>query len=149
MRTAIAAVALGMGILLGATAQAQWSPGQPQLFTIEGIVAPDQATADKVGYDPISIGFQDGGAQKWLGVVAARSLDGDSFQGREVVESLMPKKPNLLVSGPKDVVATLKDAPNGARIVVRGMLVPASRNWMIDSVKTLPASAPPPAGMGD
>jgi hypothetical protein len=29
------------------------------------------------------------------------------------------------------------------------MLIPASRNWMIDSVKTLPARAPAPPGMGN
>jgi len=149
MRTAIAALALGIVVLLGSAAQAQFSPGQPQLFTIEGIVAPDQATAQKVGYDGLSIGFQGGGAQKWLGVVAARSLDGDSFQGKELVETLLPKSPNLLVDGPKDVVAKLQNAANGSRVVVQGMLIPATRNWMIDSVKTLPAGAPAPPGMGN
>ena len=149
MRTAIAALALGVVVLWGTTAQAQWSPGQPQLFTIEGIVAPDQATANKVGYDPLSIGFQGSDKQVWLGVLGARSLDGDSFQGREVVESLMPKSPNLLADGPKDLVAQLQGAPNGTRVVVQGMLIPASRNYMISSVKTLPAKAPAPAGLGN
>ena len=149
MRTTLAALAFGVVVLLGSAAQAQVSPGQPQLFTIEGIVAPDQATANKVGYDPISIGFQGGGTQVWLGVVAARSLDGDSFQGKEMIESLLPKSPNLLVDGPKELVSQLQSAPNGSRLVVQGMLVPASRIWMISSVKTLPAGAKPPVGMGN
>ena len=150
MRTAIAALALGVVVLWGTTAaQAQWSPGQPQLFTIEGIVAPDQATANKVGYDPLSIGFQGSDKQVWLGVLGARSLDGDSFQGREVVETLMPQSPNLLADGPKDLVAQLQGAPNGTRVVVQGMLIPATRNYMISSVKTLPAKAPAPAGLGN
>jgi hypothetical protein len=147
MRTAIAALTLGVVVLLGASVQAQVSPGQPQLFTIEGIVAPDQPTANKIGYDPLEIGFLNGNATKWLGVVAARSLDGDSFQGKEMIESLLPKSPNVLVDGPKDLVAQLQNAPNGARIVVEGMLIPTSRNWMISMVKTLPPGAKAPAGM--
>ena len=151
MRSAISAVVVSAVVLLGSSAKAQFSAGQPQLFTIEGILAPDQPTANKVGYDPLSIGFQgsNAGTTRWLGVVAARSLDGDSFQGKELVETLLPKSPNVLVDGPKDVVAKLLGAPNGSKIVMQGMLIPASRNWMLDSVKLLPASAPPPAGMGN
>ena len=128
-------------LLLGlvATAHGQVSPGQPQLFTVEGILAPDQATADKVGYDPVSIGFEGGTGIRWLGVVAARSLQGDSFQGHEMVDSLLPNKPTFLAMGPPEIVSKLGKAPNGSRVVIQGTLTPLTRNWMLDKVDILPA----------
>jgi hypothetical protein len=134
-RSIAAAVVLG----LVATAHGQISPGQPQLFTVEGILAPDQATADKVGYDPVSIGFEGGGTTRWLGVVGARSLQGDSFQGHEMIDSLLPNKPTFLVTGPSEVVSKLGKAPDGSRIVAQGMLTPLTRNWVLDKVDILPA----------
>jgi hypothetical protein len=136
-RSIAAAVVLG---LVG-TAHGQVSPGQPQLFTVEGILAPDQATADKVGYDPVSIGFEGGRTTRWLGVVGARSLQGDSFQGHEMIDSLLPNKPTFLVSGPSEIVSKLGKAPDGSRIVVHGMLTPLTRNWVLDKVDVLPPPA--------
>ena len=151
MRSAISTVILSAVVLLGSNVRAQVSPGQPQLFTIEGILAPDQPTANKIGYDPLSIGFQgsNAGTTRWLGVVAARSLDGDSFQGKEMVETLLPKSPNVLVDGPKEIVSKLLAAPNGSKLVMQGMLIPESRIWMLSSVKLLSANAPAPPGMGN
>ena len=136
-RSIAAAVLLG----LVATAHGQVSPGQPQLFTVEGILAPDQATADRVGYDPVSIGFEGGTGLRWMGVVAARSLQGDSFQGKEMIDSLLPNKPTFLVMGPSEIVSRLGKAPDGSRVVLQGMLTPLSRNWMLDKVDVLPAPA--------
>lgn len=122
-------------------ARAQMSVGQPQLFTIEAIAAPDQAAAAKVGYDPLSVGFADGprGEVRWIGVVAARSLDGDAFQGKQVVENLLPNSPNLLVAGPAPLVAKLRAVPNGSRVVLQGILNPPTRNYLLDKVEILKA----------
>jgi hypothetical protein len=141
LRSVVRSIASILVLGLVAPAHGQVSPGQPQLFTIEGIVAPDQATADKVGYDPVSIGFEGGSGLRWLGVVAARSLQGDSFQGKEMIETLLPNSPNLLVTGPSEVVSKLQKAPNGSRVVAQGMLIPATRNWMLEKVDILPAPA--------
>ncbi|HWP65079.1 MAG TPA: hypothetical protein VNO26_04090 [Candidatus Limnocylindria bacterium] len=143
MRSAIAAVLLATVVLARGDAAAQVSAGQPQLLTIEGILAPDQAAADKVGYDPLSLGFKGGESRRWLGVVAARSLQGDAFRGKEMIEHLLPNQPNLLVSGDAELVAKLQNAPDGSRVVVQGILVPQSRNWMIDKVDVVPAPAKP------
>jgi hypothetical protein len=142
MRSAIRSIALLM-LCLPAVSRAQVSVGQPQLFTIEAILAPDQATADKVGYDPLSIGFQGGSAGdvRWIGVVAARSLQGDSFQGKTVVEGLLPKTPNLLVDGPAEIVSKLRAAQNGSRVVLQGILSPPTRIYMLDKVDVLAAPA--------
>ena len=130
-------------LCLPAVSRAQVSVGQPQLFTIEAILAPDRATADKVGYDPLSIGFQGGtpGDVRWIGVVAARSLQGDSFQGKQVVENLLAKTPNLLADGPAEIVSRLRAAPNGGRIVLQGILSPPTRIYMLDKVDVLAAPA--------
>jgi len=131
------AVATVLGLV--AAAHGQVSPGQPQLFTVAGILAPDQAAADKVGYDPVSIGFPGGGTIRWLGVVGAHSLQGDSFQGHEMIESLLPNKPTFLAAGPAEIVSKLEKAPSGSRVVVQGMLTPLTRNWVLDKVDVLPA----------
>jgi hypothetical protein len=143
MRSAIGSIGLTVLLCLPAVARGQVSAGQPQLFTIEAILAPDQAAADKVGYDPLSIGFSGGAAGdvRWIGVVAARSLQGDSFQGRQVVESLLPKSPNLLASGPAEILSKLRAAPNGSRVVLQGILSPSTRNYMLDKVDVLAAPA--------
>jgi hypothetical protein len=144
VRSAIGSIGLAVLLCLPAVARGQVSAGQPQLFTIEAVLAPDQAAADKVGYDPLSIGFADGAAGgdvRWIGVVAARSLQGDSFQGRQVVESLLPRKPSLLASGPPEILSKLRAAPSGSRVVLQGILSPSTRNYMLSKVDVLAAPA--------
>jgi hypothetical protein len=141
MRSAIRSLGLVVMLCLPVVARGQMSVGQPQLFTIEAILAPDQATADKVGYDPLSIGFQgasDAGV-RWIGVVAARSLDGDSFQGKQVVENLLGNSPNLLVDSSAEIISKLRAAKNGSRIVLQGILSPPTRIYMLDKVEVLAA----------
>ena len=141
MRSVLRSIAFLTALGLTAVAHGQVSPGQPQLFTVEGILAPDQTSADKAGYDPVSIGFEGGTGVRWLGVVAARSLQGDSFQGHEMVDSLLPNKPTFLVTGPDEIVSRLGKAPNGSRVIVQGILTPMTRNWMLDKVEVLPGPA--------
>jgi hypothetical protein len=58
-----------------------------------------------------------------------------------VVENLLPKTPNLLVSGPAEIVSKLRAATNGSRIVLQGILNPPTRNYMLDKVDVLAAPA--------
>jgi hypothetical protein len=140
MHSALRSLVLLIALAVPAVARAQAGMedlSKPQLFTIEGVLAPDQAAADKVGYDPLSIGFQGGGgaAQRWIGVVGARALGGDSFRGKQVIEALLPKSPNLLVAGPAEIVSKLQTAPNGSRVLIQGILEPPTRNYMLDKVE--------------
>ena len=136
-------VVLGLaGVAALAWAQAgEEDVSKPQLFTIEAVVTADQATAEKVGYDSLSVAFPGGGKRRWLGVVGARSLGGDAFQGKETVEGLQLKDPNLLASGPSELVAKLQDAPDGSRVVVQGILEPPTRNYMLGKVDVVGTSA--------
>ena len=78
---------------------------------------------------------------RWIGVVSARSLQGDSYRGKLVIENLLPKDPNLLVSGPSEIVTKLQKAPNGSPVTLQGILNPPTRNYMLDKVEVGPAPA--------
>ncbi|MGH7894795.1 MAG: hypothetical protein ACREQL_09010 [Candidatus Binatia bacterium] len=140
---AIGSIGLVVALCRPGVAPGQVSAGQPQVFTIEAILAPDMATADKVGYDPLSAGFVGGKSDevRWLGILSARSINGDSFQGRQIVESLQGNQPNLLVSGKDDLLSKFRGAAMGSQVVLQGMLIPQSRNYMLDKVDVRPPAA--------
>lgn len=141
------------GILVLAAFLATGSPAAAQTFTggtkpyvLQGKIAADQTGARQSGWFPVSIGTvgQSNAPVVWVGVTAFVTWNDDPFEGREVLRMLMPNQPTLLMSGPPEVVAKLQQAPPGNKVVVRGVLVPDSRNFMLSSVHVLPPSAKMP-----
>jgi hypothetical protein len=56
----------------------------------------------------------------------------------------MPADPNMLFAGPPGLIKQFTSAPPGSRVVIRGMLNKASRNFMLSGVKV----SPPASGGG-
>jgi hypothetical protein len=122
---------------------AQPVPVATEPYTLEGIVAKDQAGAREAGWIPISVGYvgDDKTPVRWIGVTAFRTWNDDPFVGREDLRRILPSQPTLLVTGPPELVKQLKEAPDGGRLVARGMLNKGSRNFMLSGVKVAPAGA--------
>jgi hypothetical protein len=121
--------------------------GQPfdmgtEPYTLEGIVAKDQANAQAIGWFALSIGIvgSDADPDRWIGATAFKTWNDDPFVGRQVLRNLMPADPNMLFAGPSSLVKQFTSAPVGSRVVIRGMLNKASRNFMLTGVKVLPPS---------
>ena len=47
-----------------------------------------------------------------------------------------------MADGPAGIVSKLQAAQNGSRIVLQGILDPATRNYMLDKVDTVLAAPP-------
>jgi hypothetical protein len=116
-----------------------------RVLTIHGTVAADEKGAQKVGYDAVSIGFvgAPADAMTWVGVAAAIAFDGDAFEGRNILATLDGYTPNLLASGRADLIAKIRNASSGSRLVFNGVLDPPSRNFLLTSVRVVPAGNAP------
>jgi len=128
------------GLILPVAAHAQFQTMDTRVLTIHGTVAADEKAAQKIGYDAISIGFTGApaDAMTWVGVVAAMAFDGDAFEGRNILQTLDGYTPNLLASGKADLIAKIRNASSGSRLVINGILDP-SRNFLVASVRVIPA----------
>ncbi len=109
-------------------------------YTLEGIVAKDQASAQAIGWFPVSVGIvgSEKDPDRWIGATAFKTWNDDPFVGRQVLRNLMPADPTLLFAGPGALVSQFTGAPVGSRVVVRGILNTTSRNFMLTGVKVLP-----------
>jgi len=129
------------GLLLPALATAQPGPDMTgtAVVSIKGILAPDEKTADEAGWGGISLGFtgSDSSKTRWLGVVHATTLGGDSFDAKTAVFAAH-YNPTLIVSGPPDLAKKLLGIPDGARVHLEGIIPLGSRNIMLDLVQQLP-----------
>lgn len=115
-------------------------------YTLEGIVAKDQASAQAEGWFPISVGIVgEAGTKRWIGLTAFKTWNDDPFEGRQVIRNLMPADPTMLFVGPAPLMKQFTSAPVGSRLVARGMLNTASRNFMLSGVKV----TPPGGGAGN
>ena len=106
-------------------------------YTLEGIVAKDQANAQDIGWFGISVGIvgDEKAPERWIGLTAFKTWDDDPFVGRQVIRNLMPSDPTMLFTGPSSLVKQFTSAPAGSRIVARGMLNTQSRNFMLSGIK--------------
>jgi len=111
-------------------------------YTLEGFVAKDQAGAQNTGWFAISVGVvgNESAPERWIGLTAFKTFNDDPFVGRQVIRNLMPSDPTLLFAGPPSLVQQFTNAPVGSRLVARGMLNKASRNFMLSGVKVTPPS---------
>jgi len=141
-RALILVAILGLPIAL----RAQTFTGGTKPYVLQGKVAKDLSTAQQTGWFPVSIGVVDhpDTPVRWVGVSSFMPWDEDPFEGREVMRRLLPDQPTLLVSGPPALLTQLQNAPVGNKVVLRGMLVPESRNFMLSGVQVLPASTKMP-----
>ena len=138
-----------VGLLLLALV-ASWPCGaaaQPRLgvnlYTLEGIVAPDRTVARQTGWFAISVGIVgDRAPARWVGVTSFLNWRQDPFVGRETIRLLMPADPTLLLTGPPDLVARFQTAPPGARLAARGMLDFRSRVFMVSAVTVTTPESP-------
>ena len=65
----------------------------------------------------------------------ARTSGGDQpLDGRDVLAAVAPVMPNLLVAGTRDVVARLRDAPDGSAVHVEGLVNLGSRTYELRRV---------------
>src|SRR5262245_37757926 len=136
MRTPARLLLAAALVALPATLLAQDFPTGTEPYTLEGIVAKDQASAEAEGWFAISIGIVgDDATKRWIGLTAFKTWDDDPFEGRQVIRNLMPADPTMLLAGPPQIVKQFTGAPVGSRLVVRGMLNKASRNFMLSGVK--------------
>jgi hypothetical protein len=115
-------------------------------YTLEGIVAKDQANAQAIGWFAVSVGIvgSEQDPERWIGATAFKTWNDDPFVGRQVLRQLMPADPNMLFAGPPGLIKQFTSAPPGSRVVIRGMLNKASRNFMLSGVKV----SPPASGGG-
>lgn len=138
---------LGVRLLLLALV-ASWPGGAAaqrlgvNLFTLEGIVAPNRTVARETGWFGISVGVVgDRAPARWVGLTSFVDWRQDPFVGRETIRRLLPADPTLLLTGPPDLVSRFQAAPPGARLSARGMLDFGSRIFMVSAV-TVTAAAP-------
>jgi hypothetical protein len=120
---------------------AQPAPGGTLPYTLEGVVAKNQAGAQEAGWFGISVGFvgDDKTPERWIGVTSFLDWNGDPFLGRQVLRALMPNDPTLLFDGPPALLKQLKSAPAGSKVTARGMLNGGSRNFMVSGLTVTPA----------
>lgn len=128
------------GLLLPAVAVAQ-APDLTgtTLVSMKGTLAPDEKTADDVGWGGISLGFtgDNAGKTRWFGVVHATAFGGDTFDAKTAVFKAH-YNPTLYVVGPPELVKQLLALPDGTRVQLEGAVELGSRNIMLDLVKPLP-----------
>ncbi len=138
IRTLLLTIALA---LMTTAAAAQDLPsdrfGPPLILRLKGVVEPTpEAARHTDGFAVVSLGFLGDGApaQRWLGVDDARTL-GDGPLGKDVLEVVEPFQPNLLVAGPADIVAELRDAPPGTVLDIEGLVDGDSRTYYLRRVE--------------
>ena len=138
-RTLVLLAVLGLPLPVAA----QTFTGGTKPYVLQGKLAKDQSGAQQSGWFPVSLGImgQPNTPVRWVGVTAFIPWDEDPFEGRQVMRRLLPDQPTLLVSGPPGLLTQLQKAPAGNKVVLRGMLVPESRNFLLSGVQVLPASA--------
>jgi hypothetical protein len=141
MRTYLGLIALGVALVVPASLRAQDQLVQ-SVLKIHGVVAADEASAEKIGYDAISVNFVKTPAKqvKWIGVVQCTNEVGDPFTGKNILDQIVGPQPTMLIDGTPDQVKVLADAPVGAKVTFQGQFVQDSRNLLLSSAAIVPAS---------
>lgn len=138
MRTRVGLLVLGMLAAIPLRAAAQPVDPGTQPYTLQAVVAKDQATAQELGWFGISVGVVGSDAPpRWLGVTAFLNFQEDPFVGRQALRRLLPEQPTLLFVGPPPLIQQFQNAPPGTRLVIRGMLNAMSRNFMLSAIKVV------------
>src|SRR4029453_12417638 len=105
MRTSARLLLAAALVALPVTLLAQPVDMGTEPYTLEGIVAKDQANAQAIGWFPLSIGIvgSEADPERWIGATAFKTWNDDPFVGRQVLRNLMPADPNMLFAGPSSL----------------------------------------------
>ena len=135
-------------LLFAATAAAQRAPGiqgpapnvgPPLILRLDGIIADSKEAAAGKGFAVESLAFSGSATRRWLAVNDARTIGGDNYlDGKDVLNILAPFDPNLLLVGPPDLVARVRDIPAGTPFRLEGLVDTGGRTYLLRSV------GPPP-----
>jgi hypothetical protein len=117
-------------VAVAAHASAQVRPPLPNagplpLLHLEGTLEASLSAARRVGVTGLSLGFvgEQGTPERFLAVTRARTTGGDQpLDGKDVLASLAPLHPNLLVIGPPDLARRLRVLPPGSSVEMEGLV---------------------------
>jgi hypothetical protein len=150
---------LALTILVARDGVAQLPPplpnvGPPLILRLDGVWQPTRAAARAVGFTVASFAFlgDEQARTLWLGVTEARTVGGDNpVDGKDVLNAVAPFVPNLLIVGPKDLVARLRSAAPGTRLRIEGLVDRGSRTYYLrriefDAEPTARRPRPPHSG---
>jgi hypothetical protein len=135
-------------LLFAATAAAQRIPGingpspnvgPPLILRLDGVIVDSREAAAGKGFSVVSLAFFRSETRRWLAVKDARTVGGDNYlDGKDVLNILAPFDPNLLVVGPANLVARVRDAPAGTALRIEGLVDTGGRTYLLRSVESPP-----------
>jgi hypothetical protein len=111
--------------------------GKPLLLRLEGDLHANLAQAREKSPDVATLGFLDGdGGKKFLGIEKARTIGADQGTfAKDVLNDLKPFDPNLLLTGPGDLLERIRNAPVGTRVVLEGLLDRGQHTYLLRDVQ--------------
>ena len=108
----------------------------PVVLRLEGHFANDRTEAAANGADPVSMRIGD--RDRWFSTVRVRTVGSDQPRtGRDILATLAPVQPNLIVVGAEELRQRLDEADVGAPIEVEGLLS-GSRTLLLRAVGVQP-----------
>lgn len=113
----------------------------PLLLRLDGVIEPSKEATRGVGFTAVSFGFlgKEAPERRWLAVTDARTVGGDHpLLGKDVLDTLAPFTPNLLVTGPPELVRQLADLPSGTSVRIEGLVNRGSRTYLIRQIEVRP-----------
>jgi hypothetical protein len=128
---------LGVMLVLPGGVRAQgWATGAVML-EVQGEVTASEAKANEVGYDAFALVFTktSDAPKRWLAIVQATTWGGDSFQGKELMDNIVPQR--LVIVGQNQFAQQLMAVPPGSRVHLEGMLAPGVGEFMLGAVRIL------------
>jgi hypothetical protein len=111
--------------------------GPLPLLRLEGVMQASATPRAEAAFTVASLGFLGDHAdtRRWLGVTRARTVGGDQpLDGKDVLQSLSPFDPNLLVTGQPAMVGQLRDVPPGTKVEVEGLFDRGGRTFYLRRV---------------
>jgi hypothetical protein len=116
-------------------------PSPPILLRLEGTIEPTPEAAAGKGFTVVSLGFPGRATDERRSLAAekARTVGADTgLDGKDVLDMVAPRWPNLLVTGPRTLVDPLLDAAPGTRVRTEGVVTRGSGTYYLRSVKVGP-----------
>jgi len=113
--------------------------GPPLLLRLEGVLEGSPPAARGKGFTVLSLALLGTDERRWLAVTEARTFGGDQpLSGKDVIDIVAPFRPNLLLTGPAELMSELRGASPGTRIRIEGLVDRGSRTYYLRRVEMLP-----------
>lgn len=137
---------LALALVLASPAGPHASVGVPPIrvrqliLHLEGTMAPDRATAAKLGFQAVSFGVkgQDPVLRLWLGVDKAYPLGDYPVLGKDILENVRMYDPNFFVVGSRELVRRFLDLQPGSRVVLEALVDRGLRTFLLRHVDVAP-----------